>query len=227
MSSLLGMFKQIGSDEAKNGEAVPLQDRNSSTDKGTTYKAVDILEGRNPDEGRNPIHDFSSDANLTVGRARRSTITYRRKSCTLQNDPDVPYYVSLAANIFGLEASGDADSNTMNLPFDWQHNDRISADQFNATNNRCLWTRLPHSVVSLNLSLCLCKQLNDKPTDFICAWALLGFLPLFGALFVELSTVNALRSYEDFGEVVTENFCSNDWELQVCPTHRTLCKYSR
>ena len=173
--------------------------------------AEDVPLNSSMEGEHHPIHDYSGDSNV---RKRRNTVSYRRHSCTLQTGDDIPYYVQLAANIFGLESSGDKDQNLMNLEFTWKHNDRISHDQFNATNNLCLWTNLPHSVVSMNLSLCLCKQLNEKPKDFLVTWLLCAFLPLFGALFVELSTVNALRSYENFGEVVTDNFCNNDWELQ-------------
>ena len=97
---------------------------------------------------------------------------------------------------------------------DWEHNDRITEDQFNQTNNLCLWTSLPHSIVSLNLSLCLCKQLNEKTSDFFWVWCICGALPLIGALFVELSTVNALRDYENFAEIVETNFCHQEWQLQ-------------
>lgn len=162
------------------------------------------------------FHDYTQDMDSKMPhmpRKRRSSVAYRRESCSLQSDPDTPYYVALAASIFGLESSGNHE-NTMNLKFDWEHNDRISEDQFNATNNLCLWTNLPHSIVSLNLSLCLCKQLNENPKDFLWTWLVCGALPLIGCLFVELSTVNALRDYEDFAEIVENNFCQQDWELQ-------------
>ena len=188
-----------------------------------TVKSDDKLTETTPINGKNAdhakhhqLHDYShaSDGLSGVeGRKRRDSINYRRESCSLQVDPTVPRYVQLAASIFALESS-DSSVNVMNLPFDWNHNDRISDNQFNATNNLCLWTSLPHSIVSLNLSLCLCKQLNERTWDFLLVWLLVGFLPLVGCLFVELSTVNALRGYEDFNELVESNFCEQDWQLQ-------------
>ena len=67
---------------------------------------------------------------------KRHSIQYTSDKCKLQTS-DTPYYVALAARIFGIEAQeadeGEEMKNFMNLPFDWQPNERISEDQFNAT----------------------------------------------------------------------------------------------
>ncbi len=144
-------------------------------------------------------------------RKTKDTVSYRK--CSLQSDPETPYFVALSAAIFGLESSNDQE-NTIDAPFEWVHNDRISEDQFDATNKSCLWTHLPASIFSMNHMLCLNGQLNEKPRDFLIAWTFLCAVPLVTSLFVEISIVNALRSYEDFDMLDKEMFCNQDWNLQ-------------
>jgi hypothetical protein len=119
-----------------------------------------------------PLHDAASDDRLVYGRElpeqyrskfgrRRTSIEYTAENCDLQ-DEETPYYVALAARICGIESVQDGkglhELNSMDLPFDWKPNERISEDQFNATNNLTLWTSMPESVTSVNLTICLVKD---------------------------------------------------------------------
>ena len=151
---------------------------------------------------------------------KRHSIQYTSDKCKLQTS-DTPYYVALAARIFGIEAQeadeGEEMKNFMNLPFDWQPNERISEDQFNATNNLCLWTQMPSSITSVNLTICLVKELHDSNNlgDFLIIWAVSSALPVAMAFFVELATVTALsEDYEDIDQAAQENFCQQDVALQ-------------
>ena len=150
---------------------------------------------------------------------RRRSIHY--VPCDLQKQEDTPYYVSLAARVMGIETEDDTSRghiNTMDLPFDWLPNERISEEQFNATNNLTLWTCMPTSVTSVNLTICLAKELHDegtRPQDFFAAWACCAAMPLFVAFFIELSIVTALsKDYSNIHEEAQDNFCQQKLSLQ-------------
>ena len=150
---------------------------------------------------------------------RRKSIQY--EPCDLQNQNSTPYYVSLAARVMGIETEEDNDMlniNKMDLPFDWLPNERISEEQFNATNNLTLWTCMPASVTSVNLTICLARELHDKgtrPQDFFVVWASCAAMPLMLAFFIELSIVTALeKDYSDIHEEAQENFCQQSLSLQ-------------
>ncbi len=152
---------------------------------------------------------------------KRHSIQYHSDKCRLQT-ADTPYYVALAARVFGIEAQEledgeDEMKNFMNLPFDWDPNERISEDQFNATNNLCLWTQMPSSITSVNLTICLMKELHDNNNvgDFLVIWIVSSALPVAMAFFVELATVTALgEDYEDIDSAAQENFCQQSVSLQ-------------
>ena len=155
--------------------------------------------------------------NSTKSGKKRTSITYDADSCHFQQE-DTPYFVSLAARIFGIESqTGDQNKNPMNLPFEWEPNERISEDQFNATNNRCLWTQMPSSITSVNLTLCLIKELHDAHNtgDFLLIWVTCSAPAVIMAFFVELATVTALgEDYDDIDAAAQETFCQQSIALQ-------------
>ena len=72
------------------------------------------------DDNRKVFRDFTSIKNISDAiehKQRKSMYFYARDACHLQHDPDTPYYVGLAAEIFGLEHEADREKNTMNLKF--------------------------------------------------------------------------------------------------------------
>ena len=114
--------------------------------------------------------------------------------------------MSLAARVVGIETE-EADKqhmNTMDLPFDWLPNERITEEQFNATNNLCLWSTLPSSRTSVNLTICLVKELlnKEKESDFVLVWLTCAALPLAFAFIIELSIISALS--DDFSSIHEE-----------------------
>ncbi len=149
---------------------------------------------------------------------RRRSITYT--PCDLQTQVEVPYYVSLAARVMGIETE-DADKqymNTMDLPFDWLPNERITEEQFNATNNLVHWCTMPSSVTSVNLTICLVKELHDSgrmSKDFMVVWLCCAAIPLAFAFFIELSIIQALSvDFSSIHEEAKESFCLQETSLQ-------------
>lgn len=161
----------------------------------------------------------------TVHGGTRLSQKYTKLDCALQKDKETPYYVGLAAEIFGIRtvikdpgANHAVEEDHFAQKFEYEVDERISYDEFNTHNNMNVWVCLPDSIVSLNLGLCLSPQLHEKDGDFLAAFLTLGFLPLIGTIFVELSTVTALGKYasldtiEDFD---TEYFCEQGLHLQL------------
>lgn len=149
---------------------------------------------------------------------RRRSIEYT--PCNLQSNDEAPYYVSLAARVMGIETeeANKQHMNTMDLPFDWRPNERITEEQFNATNNLCLWSTLPSSVTSVNLTICLVKELHEQgsaKSDFVLVWLTCAALPLAFAFIIELSIISALSDdFSSIHEEAKEGFCQQETSMQ-------------
>lgn len=157
-------------------------------------------------------------------RERRASYSYR---------PVVPnqnqtYFVALTQLIFGVD-DDDHDPTTVQekfksmqaikegegQAFNYEVDDKLTQDEFEANNHHCLWSPLPDSIVALNLALCVCKQLGDNSIDFLVTSAIVGWVPLYTTFFIELKTVFALwKDNSDLSD--NEDFCEQDEQLQWC-----------
>jgi hypothetical protein len=128
------------------------------------------------------------------------------------------YWIALAANALGVNVY-DTDGHGHGESHGHGHvelmvGERISPEDYYAGNNHCLWTAMPESIVALNLSLALNKDVGENWFDYIKASLVCGLFPLIVTFLIEVSTVLALYRVNSDLEG-NEEFCDQSQILQM------------
>lgn len=136
----------------------------------------------------------------------------------LNRDSADSYWVGVAANVFGISVF-DTDGHDNKAGGHEGHvelvvGERISPEEYYMGNNHCLWTEMPESIVALNLSLALNREVGERWIDYIKASLICGLFPLIVTFAIEVSTVLALYKVNSDLEGNAE-FCDQSSILQM------------
>ena len=136
----------------------------------------------------------------------------------LNRDSADSYWVGVAANVFGINVY-DTDGHDHSGHEGHGHvelvvGERITPEEYFMGNNHCLWTEMPESIVALNLSLALNREVGERWFDYIKASLICGLFPLIVTFAIEVSTVLALYHVNSDLEGNAE-FCDQSSILQM------------
>lgn len=136
----------------------------------------------------------------------------------LNRDSADSYWVGVAANVFGINVY-DTDGHDHSGHEGHGHvelvvGERITPEEYYMGNNHCLWTEMPESIVALNLSLALNREVGERWFDYIKASLICGLFPLIVTFAIEVSTVLALYHVNSDLEGNSE-FCDQSSILQM------------
>jgi hypothetical protein len=132
----------------------------------------------------------------------------------LDVDTHHSYYTALGATVFGIRSYEKGHVPHDHMFKELKIDERITTEQYYEGNTHCLWTEMPESIVALNLSLALCKEVNENTWNYIKAACACGLFPLLLTFIMELVTVLALYRVNSDLEG-NEEFCGQSRYLQM------------